>query len=680
MKRRIVKVIVMAIMCVAVRQVLAQGDAGQAGAFLNYGVGGRAMGMGRAFVAVSDDASGSYWNPAGLVGARRMELSTTYTNLYYDTQFAHLGLVIPRPGRTLKDKVARFLVGPSTAVGFGWVGLSMTGFEQRSSTREYLGDFGLSENAFISSWAREEVGSWGIFRYGINLKFVHQDFSGLQNSGSMDMAGSSTDWSGGIDVGMIFQPIHAPVFRIFSLRYLLPLKIGFSVQNLVQPSWKRLGMEKDPFPTIIRWGLSYRWVIKDWVPDNWKGLRSLFGNTQILLAFDREYLDGRQTGTYFGAEGQFIFSESGFALFPRVGINNRTEGTALGIGFCMPFTSNALIRIDYAYGFHPFLDGDNRFFMTLQMGPGLGPSFFRQMSEKTDLPNKEIRQYLLRVIADYPNEYVIGAVNKITQISDSAYARRYFDLTGGLGLANSLFHESWELMKEGRISRAQKKAEDASNEYAIVFTQPEHAMTDSELLNYGEALIIAQRMGPAISVLTEVEQNSLRRSYLMGLCYKALGEWSKAINSFSEAVRLVDTEMDLANMAGLSFLGLGQALVRMEQYETARVALEKLIDKYAQSLDENYPRYPAFRDGYIVDDAQYLLGLTYLLEKQYEEGVASLLRTALFYPNMQYGQLAESNTGNFIQLMQAASWDLMDNLVDRLLNNYFDEHGWPPTQ
>ena len=56
--------------------ILAQGDGGQAGAFLRYGIGARAMGMGGAFVAVSDDASGLYWNPAGLVGAQRLEISS----------------------------------------------------------------------------------------------------------------------------------------------------------------------------------------------------------------------------------------------------------------------------------------------------------------------------------------------------------------------------------------------------------------------------------------------------------------------------------------------------------------------------------------------------------------------------------------------------------------------------
>ena len=34
--------------------------------FLKIGVGARAIGMGGAFVAVADDATAIYWNPAGI--------------------------------------------------------------------------------------------------------------------------------------------------------------------------------------------------------------------------------------------------------------------------------------------------------------------------------------------------------------------------------------------------------------------------------------------------------------------------------------------------------------------------------------------------------------------------------------------------------------------------------------
>ena len=40
-----------------------------AGEFLNNGAGSRALGMGGAYVAVANDVTAGYWNPAGLVEA-----------------------------------------------------------------------------------------------------------------------------------------------------------------------------------------------------------------------------------------------------------------------------------------------------------------------------------------------------------------------------------------------------------------------------------------------------------------------------------------------------------------------------------------------------------------------------------------------------------------------------------
>ena len=52
------------------------------GSFLRIGVGARALGMGGAFVALADDPTAIYWNPAGLVHVKFRELSSMYTNQF----------------------------------------------------------------------------------------------------------------------------------------------------------------------------------------------------------------------------------------------------------------------------------------------------------------------------------------------------------------------------------------------------------------------------------------------------------------------------------------------------------------------------------------------------------------------------------------------------------------------
>jgi hypothetical protein len=44
-----------------------------AGEFLSIGIGGRALGMGSAAVALASDVTAGYWNPAGLVNVKSLK-------------------------------------------------------------------------------------------------------------------------------------------------------------------------------------------------------------------------------------------------------------------------------------------------------------------------------------------------------------------------------------------------------------------------------------------------------------------------------------------------------------------------------------------------------------------------------------------------------------------------------
>ncbi|NUO80042.1 PorV/PorQ family protein [candidate division KSB1 bacterium] len=61
--------------------------------FLKIGVGGRAVGMGEAFVAVANDASALYWNPAGLAQMTSSELIFSHVNWPVDVRHEFLGYV-----------------------------------------------------------------------------------------------------------------------------------------------------------------------------------------------------------------------------------------------------------------------------------------------------------------------------------------------------------------------------------------------------------------------------------------------------------------------------------------------------------------------------------------------------------------------------------------------------------
>ncbi len=65
------------------------------GTFLRIGVGARAIGLGEAFVAVANDPSAIYWNPAGLASMQRQEAQLSHIDWPGDIRYEHLAWVLP---------------------------------------------------------------------------------------------------------------------------------------------------------------------------------------------------------------------------------------------------------------------------------------------------------------------------------------------------------------------------------------------------------------------------------------------------------------------------------------------------------------------------------------------------------------------------------------------------------
>jgi len=63
--------------------------------FLSIGVGSRANGIGNAFVAIANDASAMYWNPAGISQLDHVELVANYSQWIADMSYSYIGMVFP---------------------------------------------------------------------------------------------------------------------------------------------------------------------------------------------------------------------------------------------------------------------------------------------------------------------------------------------------------------------------------------------------------------------------------------------------------------------------------------------------------------------------------------------------------------------------------------------------------
>lgn len=91
--------------------------------FLKIGVGARGVGMGESFVAVANDASALYWNPAGLVQFEENQVIASHTEYVVDIKHDYFGLV--------------YHLSAQDAVGASFASLHMQDMEITTETQPF---------------------------------------------------------------------------------------------------------------------------------------------------------------------------------------------------------------------------------------------------------------------------------------------------------------------------------------------------------------------------------------------------------------------------------------------------------------------------------------------------------------------------------------------------------------
>ncbi len=177
---------------------------------LLLGAGARPLGMGSAFVAISDDATAVYWNPAGLERLRRRELQIQHAEQF---------------GGTVNHDVFT-LGGPSLLGGFG-VGLTRLGVDGVKITT--LEDPALApgpDNRPVVSRVTGTTETHLHLAFGRGLRPNLFAGAGVKLVSRSLGAGAGAGSGFGIDFGMLYVP-RADLTAGLMIRNLIPMKITF---------------------------------------------------------------------------------------------------------------------------------------------------------------------------------------------------------------------------------------------------------------------------------------------------------------------------------------------------------------------------------------------------------------------------------------------------------------------
>lgn len=335
-KGRIIFLFAVALGFAAVPLLAIAEEGSHAAEFLSHGVGARALGMGSSFVSIADDATATYWNPAGLVQIPRRAFAAMYSDSFGTGQGGFLS----------KGLVEYNFVSYTQQIegignlGISWIRLGVddiphtTFVDVNGNGRlgdfldkdgdgvkdpgewyidrpEVAGYFSNTDNALLISYARQVHPNFSI---GGNLKLLRQSL--FENSGN----------GFGLDIGLMLKPLDG-------------LHIG---AMLADATGTQIHWDTDDAPVFtrdrrFRFGLSYRIsfpVIG----------KATFG---VDVETDREDIE-----TDRGTERVFRFGGE-YWLFNVVALRIGAEGARLaaGAGIRLRFGKTA-VHADYAFNAH----------------------------------------------------------------------------------------------------------------------------------------------------------------------------------------------------------------------------------------------------------------------------------------------------------------------------------------
>lgn len=148
--------------------------AAETASFLEIGVGARTLAMGGAATALPDGANSLYWNPAGLAGLKKREITASHAELFASTRHDFLAYAHPTSQGTF-------------AAGLTY--LSQGRIEGRDAAGRPTAGYDASDAAISLGYAR----SLGTVQAGVGVKYLRSHIASTEAQGLAVDLGAKKD-------------------------------------------------------------------------------------------------------------------------------------------------------------------------------------------------------------------------------------------------------------------------------------------------------------------------------------------------------------------------------------------------------------------------------------------------------------------------------------------------------
>lgn len=300
--------------------------------FLSIPVGARAVGMGGAFVAVANDASAMFWNPAGLAGIFQNEALFSHANWLADINFNYGGVVIPIEG--------------FGTVGVSFTSMNMADMEKTTEERpDGTGQFFSVGSIALGVSYGKQLTEW--FSLGGSFKFVNEHIS---NSNANGFA---------VDIGTLFTtPFPGLKFGAGISNFGTKMKITGDDLLITKDISSNSGnnaningfLATDDFdlPLNLRIGFAYEAISTE--------------DQRLVFVVDAQHPNDNSESVSLG--GEYSVFNNTLALrggYKALGQRDSEERFTAGAGVRYPISGNLTIKFDYGYERFARIDNVHKF-------------------------------------------------------------------------------------------------------------------------------------------------------------------------------------------------------------------------------------------------------------------------------------------------------------------------------
>lgn len=217
MKRALTTILALAALLIAAAPGIA--DDGGTETVFHLGAGARAMGMGNGFVALADDATAVYYNPAGIARLGTQQVSFLHTFLFEGTIYDYVAYAYP--------------MGAPGALGIAAMRIGTDDIGRRDLTMD-IGEFDASQTQLMLSYGRRFDGR---FYAGTTLKLVNQSIDDLSAYGyGVDLGGQIQIWDN-LQAGLRMQDIIGARLKLAQVKERTPFTFTAGMAYLRGLPW-----------------------------------------------------------------------------------------------------------------------------------------------------------------------------------------------------------------------------------------------------------------------------------------------------------------------------------------------------------------------------------------------------------------------------------------------------------